>query len=173
MLPLLTILALLGAPGAEAEAPTLCQRAPNGVVVDVDGRRLLLCRGGAPDAVYPVNLGRGGAGKSRQGDKRTPLGRYRLSRPRPSSSGFTWFVPIGYPTAAQRKAGFTGSAIGIHGPPDWMPQPVIDVGFSTPWTDGCVMVRTTAEIVAIRRWLLKHAPDVIELVSGAGHDPRA
>lgn len=162
MLGLFATLILLSAPPA---TPTLCARLPDGVVVDVDRRQLLLCADGAPDAVYPVNLGQGGVGKRRQGDKKTPLGRYALSPPRTSYSGFTWFVPIGYPTAAQRKAGYTGGSIGIHGPPDWLPQPVIDVGFSTPWTDGCVMVRTTGEIEAIRRWLLEHAPREIELVS--------
>ena len=163
MLPLLPLLATLAA----TSAPSLCQRLPDGVVVDVDAKVLLLCRGGAPDATYPVNLGQGGVGKKRQGDKKTPLGRYALARPRASNSGFTWFVPVGYPTTAQRKLGYTGGSIGIHGPPDWMPQVVIDVAFDSPWTDGCIMLRTTAEIAAVRRWMLKHRPDTIEILSAA------
>lgn len=160
MLPLLLLAALGAAPGP-------CARLPDGVVVDTARRVLHLCKGGAADATYRVNLGQGGVGKRKQGDKRTPLGRYRLSPPRASYSGFTWFVPVGYPTKAQRKRGYTGGAIGIHGPPDWMPQAVIDVAFGTPWTDGCIMVRTKADIDAIRAWLLEHTPDTIDIVSGA------
>ena len=161
MLPLVTLLAALG---AAPDAPSLCAHLPDGVVVDVDRARMALCRGGAADATYRVNLGQGGAGKRRQGDKKTPVGRYRLSKPRASYSGFTWFVPVGYPTAAQRKAGYTGGAIGIHGPPDWMPQAVIDVAFGTPWTDGCIMVRTKTEIEEIRAWLLAHKTSAIEII---------
>lgn len=141
----------------------LCREAPNALIVDVDRRSLHLCRDGRADAVYPVNLGQGGSGKKRQGDKKTPLGRYPLSPPRASVSGFTWFVPIGYPTSEQRKAGYTGGAIGIHGPPDWLAQAIIDAAFSTPWTDGCVMVRTKEEIEAIRAWILEHRPRFIEI----------
>lgn len=160
MLPSLILLAALGAPDAEA---SVCARLTDGVIVDASARRLHLCRAGAADASYRVNLGQGGLGKRKQGDKKTPLGRYRLSKPRVSYSGFTWFVPIGYPTKAQRKKGYTGGAIGIHGPPDWIPQAVIDVAFGTPWTDGCIMVRTKAEIDAIRAWMLKHRPRRIEI----------
>lgn len=165
MLPLLTILSALAAPSAGVPSAGPCKRLTDGVVVDVDRSVMSLCRDGAPDAIYRVNLGQGGAGKTRQGDKKTPLGRYRLAAPRPSNSGFTWFVPVGYPTASQRKAGYTGGAIGIHGPPDWMPQVVINAAFETPWTDGCIMVRSKAEIEAIRTWLLKHSPNTIELIS--------
>lgn len=161
MLPLI-LLAALGA--TEPEGP--CARLPDGVVVDAASRRLHLCRGGRPDATYRVNLGKAGVGKRKQGDKKTPLGRYRLSPPRASSSGFTWFVPVGYPTAEQRELGYTGGAIGIHGPPDWMPQAVIDFAFDTPWTEGCIMVRTKAQIEAIRAWLLEQRPDTIEIVRG-------
>lgn len=142
--------------GAEREPP--CKATPNDVVVDAASRTLFLCRDGEVDRSYRVNLGGGGLGKRKQGDRKTPLGRYRLSPPRESYSGFTWFVPIGYPTAEQRRQGYTGGAIGIHGPPDWLPQAVVDVAFDTPWTDGCIMVRTKAEIDAIRAWLLEHEP---------------
>jgi hypothetical protein len=134
------------------------------LVVDTRARTLHLCRQGKSDAVFSVNLGQGGLDKRRQGDQKTPLGRYRLSLPRASVSGFTWFVPIHYPTAAQKKRGYTGGAIGIHGPPDWMPRQVIDLAFSTPWTDGCIMVRSRAEIEWIRAWLLEHEATAIEML---------
>jgi murein L,D-transpeptidase YafK len=134
------------------------------VVVDTQTATLLLCDNGTTAQRYAVNLGGGGTGKRQQGDRKTPLGRYPLQAPRASASGFTWFVPIGYPTSPQQAAGFTGGAIGIHGPPDWMEQAIIDVAFATPWTDGCIMVRTTAEIEAVRAWLLVHKPKAIELL---------
>ncbi len=162
---LVFLLLLAAAPAAGVDdKPAPCAPKATEVVIDATSRTLFLCRRGDVDASYPVNLGGGGLGKKKQGDRKTPLGRYVLSPPRPSVSGFTWFVPIGYPTAEQRAAGYTGGAIGIHGPPDWLPQALIDVAFPTPWTDGCVMVRTTAEIEAIRAWLLAQKPRVVRLV---------
>lgn len=161
---LIASLSAFAHPARATESPVdPCRDRQTELVVRARARRLLLCRGGTTETSYPVNLGQGGLGKTKQGDKKTPLGRYLLSPPRPSVSGFTWFIPIGYPTRAQMKAGQTGGAIGIHGPPDWMPQPVIDLGFQTPWTDGCVMLRTTLEIEAIRAWVLEHRPRFIEI----------
>jgi murein L,D-transpeptidase YafK len=157
MVALLLRLALQTAqPNAEVCASTT-------VIVDTSASLLLLCDQGQTMLSFAVNLGAGGMGKTTQGDRKTPLGVYPLQAPRPSSSGFTWFVPIGYPTREQRKAGYTGSAIGIHGPPDWMDQAIIDVAFATPWTDGCIMVRTKADIEAVRQWLLVRKPTTIEL----------
>jgi murein L,D-transpeptidase YafK len=131
------------------------------IVVDTETTTMALCRDGQLDKQFAVNIGAGGTGKTKQGDRKTPLGTYALQAPRASTKGFTWFVPVGYPTAAQKKQGFTGSAIGVHGPPDWMPQAVIDVAFFTPWTDGCIMVRTTQEIEEVRSWALSHKPKTI------------
>jgi murein L,D-transpeptidase YafK len=143
-----------------AAEPTCIDRSVH-VVVDTESTTMALCKDGKPDKTYTVNIGAGGTGKTQQGDRKTPLGTYALSPPRASTKGFTWFVPVGYPTAAQKKQGFTGSAIGVHGPPDWMPQAIIDVAFFTPWTDGCIMVRTTAEIEEVRAWALEHRPKTI------------
>ncbi|MBK8011193.1 MAG: L,D-transpeptidase family protein [Deltaproteobacteria bacterium] len=149
--------------GDEA-ATNACDILPNGVVVEISSRRLHLCQDGLSDVSYPVNLGQGGSGKTKQGDQKTPLGRYALGAPRKSFSGFTWFVPVGYPTRQQRAAGYTGGSIGIHGPPDWLPETVVNLAFSTPWTDGCIMVRTKREIEEIRAWLLAHKTSTIEIV---------
>ena len=148
----------------EREASSACEILPNGVVVEIGERRLHLCQDGQSDASYPVNLGQGGHGKTKQGDQKTPLGRYALGAPRKSFSGFTWFVPVGYPTRQQRKDGYTGGSIGIHGPPEWLPQAAINLAFSSPWTDGCIMVRTKTEIEEIRAWLLAHKTNVIEII---------
>jgi hypothetical protein len=135
------------------------------VLVDARHALLFLCDDGHTTERYPVNLGQGGLGKRKKGDKKTPIGRYPLAPPRESWSGFTWFVPIGYPTKAERAKGYTGGDIGVHGPPDWMAQEIIDEGFATPWTDGCIMVRTTAEIEAIRAWALVKEPRFIHITS--------
>lgn len=123
----------------------VCQKTPIPVVVDTRTRQLFLCQKGMPAEVYRVNLGQGGVGKKKQGDQKTPLGVYSLQLPRKSNSGFTWFVPVGYPTSEQKKNGYTGGSIGIHGPPDWIPSLVVKAAF---------MVATREEIEAIRRWLL-------------------
>jgi hypothetical protein len=167
LLPLLVLFAA-GDPVVVAHP---CASRPTEVVVDVDARQLHLCRAGKADVTYRVNLGGGGFDKKMQGDRKTPLGRYPLGAPRASNSGFTWFVPIGYPTEAQKANGYTGGSVGIHGPPDWLPEAVVAVAFEHPWTDGCVMVQKTEEIAAIRTWLRKHKPAFIELLRSAPPAP--
>ena len=134
------------------------------VVIDTGARTLFLCRHGKADATYVVNLGGGGLGKEHQGDRKTPLGRYPLGNPRASVAGFTWFVPIGYPTDAQAAEGFTGANVGIHGPPHYLSDDVIAQAFQEPWTDGCVMVQTKPEIDAIYAWVRKYKPAFVELL---------
>ena len=83
-----------------------------------------------------------------------PLGRYALHKPRASAS-YGLFIPIGYPTPEQRAQGFTGGAIGIHGP-----------GRGLRWlgalnnfldtTDGCVGVATDPEMAAIAEWTARN-----------------
>jgi hypothetical protein len=149
---------------ASAVDPDPCGLVHADVVVDAATSTMSLCAGGALAAQYRVNLGQAGVGKTRQGDQKTPLGRYALSPPRASNSGFTWFVPVGYPTRAQREGGYTGGSIGIHGPPDWLPTWVVAEAFTTPWTDGCIMVATREEIEAVRAWMLAIRPTTIEIV---------
>ena len=101
-----------------------------------------------------VGLGENGVGKTKQGDKKTPLGKYFLGRPRPSGSGFKTFIPVGYPTIKQKRKGYTGSAIGIHGPQrDWADWPPGTYG-KQDWTLGCIAVGSDAEIDTITDWLL-------------------
>ena len=137
-----------------AGATDLCEQKTQ-VVVESKKKVMHLCEKGKLIKSHWVNLGQGGMGKRKQGDGKTPLGIYTLSKPRASSSGFTYFIPVGYPTKAQRAKGFTGGAIGIHGPPNYIPQMMVDAAFMTPWTQGCIMVRTLNEIEEIRAWVLK------------------
>jgi murein L,D-transpeptidase YafK len=111
--------------------------------------------------VYSVYLGRGGVGKRREGDGKVPLGRYKLGVPR-ASEKYGTFIPIGYPTDVQRKKGYTGSAVGIHGPPrafKWL-------GAILRWfdtTEGCVGLATDEEIERIAAWIRKTKAQYVEI----------
>jgi murein L,D-transpeptidase YafK len=155
---------LLTAPTPAHAADSACAPTRAPVVVDTAQRQLYLCKDGREVARYRVNLGQGGVGKRAQGDQKTPLGRYPLAKPRPSVSGFTSFVAVGYPTQAQRALGYTGGAIGIHGPPDYLPAAVVAVAFESPWTDGCIMVATKAEIEEVAAWITKNRARSIDLI---------
>jgi murein L,D-transpeptidase YafK len=85
-------------------------------------------------------------------DAKVPLGDYALGTAR-ASSQFHKFIPVGYPTAEQRRRGYTGSAIGVHGPArDWEKMPA-SVNTSTDWTLGCIAVGSDEEIRRIVDWV--------------------
>jgi murein L,D-transpeptidase YafK len=138
-----------------------CPPAETVVVVDLRESRLHLCAGGGEEASFPVSLGRGGLGKRTKGDHRTPVGAYALGAPR-SSKRFHVFIPVGYPTAAQAAAGFSGGDVGVHGPMlffAWAGR--LNTLFA--WTDGCVAVGTDEEIERIARWVDANHPREIRL----------
>lgn len=136
------------------------------MVIDTEARRLYLCAAdGRSDAEYPVSLGRGGVGKRREGDGKTPLGVYPLGEPRRSTGGFDTFIPVGYPTRAQREAGLTGGAIGIHGPPVRWPEPLNRLAVAVgDWTLGCIAVASVREIRAIAAWVRGRRPKQVFLL---------
>src|SRR5262249_46591534 len=94
----LAFAALLLAAAPAGGAP--CDGTGTSIVVETEARRLWLCQAGAAAAGYAVSLGRGGNGKTDEGDGKTPLGDYALGAPR-ASKEFGRFIPIAYPTAAQ------------------------------------------------------------------------
>lgn len=154
-------LLLLMACHADAE-PNPCAEDP-GTYIDVDTalHRLNLCAAGSSERGYPVRLGKHGVGKRVQGDGKTPLGRYPLGKPRPSSTYGT-FILIGYPTARQLAEGYTGSAVGIHGPDrkiTWLGK--LANTFDT--TDGCVGLATDAEMASISAWIKRTKPTSVIL----------
>jgi L,D-peptidoglycan transpeptidase YkuD (ErfK/YbiS/YcfS/YnhG family) len=141
---------------ARAGTRAPCAGATNAVVVDTRTRTLALCASGAPEQTFPVALGAGGLGKQREGDGRTPLGDYPLGAPRASKS-FGTFIPVGYPTPAQTRAGMTGGAIGIHGPArGWAWAGAANT--VTDWTAGCIAVGSDAEIAQISAWVRTRRP---------------
>jgi murein L,D-transpeptidase YafK len=99
-------------------------------------------------ADYYVSSGKNGIEKVREGDKKTPLGVYHVTRnvPRKKLTDFygTGAFPINYPNEWDRRNGRNGSGIWLHGTPS-------DT-FSRPpqASDGCVVL-TNRDLDAIGR----------------------
>ena len=106
-----------------------------------------LLRGGKVVKTYRILLGDAPVGhKTRQGDERTPEGRYRITF-RNDKSRYHLSLRVSYPNAADsaqaRKRGVDpGGDIMIHGgtPP----------GYARDWTDGCIAL-TNREIEEVWR----------------------
>ena len=148
---------------AKSDAPhQACPPRETVVLVDTSSGVLCLCRAGREERAFRVALGRRGVDKRQEGDGRTPRGRYGLGSAR-RSGRYHLFLPVAYPTAQQVKQGYSGSAIGIHGPHvafSWL-------GHATVWPDwtlGCVAVGTWAEIRAIAEWVAHTKASEIVLV---------
>jgi murein L,D-transpeptidase YafK len=164
-LALVVIVALLiagkaiAAVGGLFREPTPCPETGQAVAVVTSRRELWLCTDGTMAARFAVSLGRGGVDKHRRGDARTPLGTYPLGNPRPSRH-FGTFIPIGYPTPEQAALGFTGSAVGIHGPPrDWEDSdpPITAVD----WTLGCIATGSDAEVELVAKFVRQRQPFIV------------
>jgi murein L,D-transpeptidase YafK len=139
------VILLLGCASAHADCPG------TRVFVDTSARRLSLCENGQETHHYKVSLGKGGLDKQKEGDGRTPLGEYSLAPGRPSSE-FHTFLLVGYPTPEQRAAGYTGGAIGVHGPARnfrWLGA----LAMLKNWTQGCIAVSSDREIDEIAAWV--------------------
>ena len=164
MKPAIGFLLFVGACGiwsrpAHAEDP--CRSHDSRVVVQLAKHALALCQDGKAVASFDVRLGHSGTGKSRAGDGKTPVGTYPLGRPR-ASKRYGIFIPIGYPTADQRKQGFTGGAVGVHGPDrrvKWLGRLVNT--FDT--SDGCVGLAKDEEMEMIAKWVRTVKARTIEL----------
>lgn len=110
------------------------------VVVDSGLSRVYVYEnvGGIPRLVedYYTTLGKYGIAKTREGDKKTPIGVYNITSTIPGSKlpdlyGWGAF-PINYPNAWDRRLGKTGYGIWLHGVPS-------DTYARAPWaSDGCI-----------------------------------
>ncbi|MDB4973702.1 MAG: ErfK/YbiS/YcfS/YnhG family protein [Myxococcaceae bacterium] len=159
---LLAISMSIALPRLRSDSAPSCEAAPEAhLLVDLDAHVLLCCAAGERAASYDVRLGSAGFGKRKQGDKRTPVGRYELGKPR-KSTRYGMFIPIGYPTAAQKRDGLTGSGVGVHGPDRrlrWLRSWVN--AFDT--TDGCVGIATDEEMASLAAWVRAHSAKRIDL----------
>jgi murein L,D-transpeptidase YafK len=166
MCPLSIVLTVLLAgpidPAPSPSSQASCDSYARAVVVNVTARTLFLCEDGEARRMFSVALGTGGIGKRKQGDHRTPLGSYPLGAPRHSQQYGT-FIPVGYPTPRQVEMGFTGTAVGIHGPP----RAFVNGGranTASDWTWGCIAVGSDPEIQAIAAWVNGHARAWVHIV---------
>jgi len=134
------------------------------VVVQKSNRRMELFRDGTLVASYKISLGLQPIGqKQREGDYRTPEGRYRLTR-RNAQSDFFLAVQVSYPEAADiaiaRKHGWApGGSIMVHGLPNLMKYSR-ERYLGSDWTDGCIALSNED---MLDFWLLTGAGTPIEI----------
>jgi murein L,D-transpeptidase YafK len=125
------------------------------VVVHKAARRLELWRGPTLLRTYRVSLGlRPDGHKQREGDFRTPEGRYLLDSRNPRSDFFL-SIRVSYPNerdrARARKAGVPpGGLIMIHGLPN-EPRWPLEHYAREDWTDGCIALNN-ADMMEV--WML-------------------
>ena len=135
------------------------------VVVRKSERTLYLMRGDAVLRSFRVALGLEPEGhKSREGDFRTPEGRYALIE-RNADSDFFLSIRISYPNDsdkrhARHKGYAPGGAIMIHGQPN-NPTRSVEYYRRTDWTNGCIAV-SNADMVDI--WLMTTRNMPIEIL---------
>ena len=128
-------------------------------------RELTLYRDGRPLKSYRVSLGLSPEGhKEREGDFRTPEGRYMLTWRNPQSEYFL-SIKVSYPNEedvanARRNGWRPGGAIMIHGLPN-VPRHSRERYLSTDWTDGCIAV-SNEDMLEI--WLLTQSDTPIEIL---------
>lgn len=146
-----------------AEPPDLRPAAEQADLVRIEKaeRRLTLWRDGQLLQSYPIALGFAPDGdKTREGDGRTPEGRYKVNR-RNDRSSFYLSLGIDYPRPDQRAAAIAegrnpGGDIFIHGQPNGYQGPTI----KSDWTAGCAAVSNT-QIEEI--WSLVPMGTVVEI----------
>ncbi|MEQ1929693.1 MAG: L,D-transpeptidase family protein [Parvularculaceae bacterium] len=148
--------ALLASTGAHA--------AVDRILIEKAARRMTLYDGDAVIAGYRIALGFAPLGdKTRQGDGKTPEGRYRIVLKNPKSQ-FHLSLKVSYPDAEDRAGAAArgldpGGDIFIHGTPGrddpyGAGEPIRD------WTLGCIAV-TNAEIEEI--WRLVSVGTAVEI----------
>nr|WP_238584671.1 L,D-transpeptidase [Legionella worsleiensis] len=123
----------------------------DGINVLTAKRTLAICKHGSVIKTFKVALGYKGVGKKKAGDNKTPVGLYRLAYPRKSRQ-FKVFIPILYPTPKQAAAGYTGAAVGIHGPTQ--SSQGLNLFNNLPYsTRGCVAVGRNNYIEYVANWV--------------------
>jgi len=157
---LLTGLCLFAAPAPAGDFPTADK-----IVVEKENRRLHLMRNGEIFRTFEIALGVAPIGnKEREGDQRTPEGRYLLDDRNPDSDFFL-SIHISYPSLAERVAARQkgldpGGAIMIHGQPN---EPTYSAAYyrQEDWTNGCIAV-SNSDMIDI--WLMTPNDIPIEIL---------
>lgn len=134
------------------------------VVVDKSDRKLYLFKAGRVLREFDVSLGLVPNGpKQREGDFRTPEGRYLLDARNPNSDYFL-SIHVSYPDESDRARARAqgvdpGGEIMIHGLPNALKRDLTSYK-STDWTDGCIAV-SNSDMVDI--WLMTRESTPIEI----------
>jgi len=124
------------------------------VVVDTAKSTLYLFenRDGTPHYVsdYYITVGKNGTNKSREGDKKTPLGVYRVTSQLPKAQLGDFYgggaFPLSYPNEWDERQGHNGHGIWLHGTPS-------DTYSRPPRaSDGCVVL-TNEDLADLARHL--------------------
>lgn len=156
----LTLLALLAAAAVliwprlqappDPQPPVDLQGPVDFILVEKSARRMTVFRKGAALKTYRIALGFAPVGdKVRQGDGRTPEGRFRIDR-RNAASAYHLSLGLDYPrpedrARAQADGYDPGGDIFIHGQPNALPA---STALRHDWTAGCIAV-TNAEIAEL------------------------
>ena len=138
------LLLILAGPAAGTELPAWIIEVPASLrtllVADTGNATLyeyaIDKNGGISVEDYYMSIGEHGAGKTRSGDRRTPLGNYlivdQLDTARLDPKYGVTAFPIDYPNIVDSMAGRTGSGLWLHGVPEGAERrPERD-------TDGCI-----------------------------------
>jgi murein L,D-transpeptidase YafK len=134
------------------------------VVVHKSARRMDLLNGDQVLRTYRVSLGLQPRGhKEREGDFRTPEGRYYLTRRNPRSDFFL-SIQVSYPndrdvSNARSNGWEPGGAIMIHGMPNRLKQD--PDYYLRDWTDGCIAV-SNSDMVEL--WLFTNSNTPIDIL---------
>ncbi len=124
------------------------------LLADTNTQILYLCKNGKSVRDFDFSRGDNGMGKRIEGDEKTPLGIYEIKEPR-GSSNFHTFIHISYPTALQKKNGFTGSNVGVHGPSRWA-KCLGRLNTYFNWTNGCLAVASDRDIKEVSQFVIEN-----------------
>ena len=134
------------------------------VVVHKSARRMELLSGEQVLRTYRISLGLQPQGhKEREGDFRTPEGRYYLTRRNPRSDYFL-SIQVSYPNDRDVKNARTngwepGGAIMVHGMPNRLKHD--PDYYQRDWTDGCIAV-SNSDMVEF--WLMTNHNTPIDIL---------
>ena len=132
------------------------------ILIEKSARRMQLFQNGQPVRSYSVALGFAPDGnKTRQGDGRTPEGRFRIDR-RNAASAYHLSLGLDYPRAEDRARAAAGGYdpggdIFIHGQPN-----ALGDGYKVKgdWTAGCIAL-TNAEMREV--WAVTATGTTVEI----------